>query len=81
MRKEVKSMRRSERLRYLRLIYNLSQTDIAKELGVTRNYLSQIENEKLVMSKEKFNEIVDIIYKIGEQKRKEDIKQIIKEEK
>ncbi len=74
-------MRRSERLRYLRLIYNLSQTDIAKELGVTRNYLSQIENEKLVMSKEKFNEIVDIIYKIGEQKRKEDIKQIIKEEK
>ena len=74
-------MRRSERLRYLRLIYNLSQTDIAKELGVTRNYLSQVENEKLVMSKEKFNEIVDIIYKIGEQKRKEDIKQIIKEEK
>lgn len=74
-------MRRSERLRYLRLIYNLTQSDIAKELGVTRNYLSQIENEKLVMSKEKFNEIVDIIYKIGEQKRKEDIKQIIKEEK
>ena len=74
-------MRKSERLRYLRLIYNLSQTEVAKELGVTRNYLSQIENEKLVMSKEKFNEIVDIIYKIGEQKRKEDIKQIIKEEK
>lgn len=74
-------MRKSERLRYLRLIYNLSQTHIAKELGVTRNYLSQIENEKLVMSEEKFNEIVDIIYKIGEQKRKEDIKQIIQEEK
>lgn len=73
-------MRRSERLRYLRLIYNLTQSDIAKELGVTRNYLSQIENEKLVMSKEKFNEIVDIIYKIGETKRKEDLKQILKDE-
>lgn len=73
-------MRKSERLRYLRLIYNLSQTDIAKELGVTRNYLSQIENEKLAMSGDKFNEIVDCIYKIGEQKRKEDIKQIIQEE-
>lgn len=74
-------MRRSERLRYLRLIYNLSQTDIAKELGVTRNYLSQIENEKLAMSEDKFKEIVDCIYKIGEQKRKEDIKQIIQEDK
>ncbi|HFF9302473.1 TPA: helix-turn-helix domain-containing protein [Clostridium perfringens] len=72
-------MRKSERLRYLRIIYNLSQKDIAQELGITRNYLSQLENEKLVMSDEKFNEIVDCIYKIGEEKRKEDIKQIIDE--
>lgn len=72
-------MRKSERLRYLRLIYNLTQQDIAKELGVTRNYLSQLENEKLIMSEDKFSEIVDCIYKIGEQKRKEDIKQIIEE--
>lgn len=73
-------MRKSERLRYLRLIYNLSQTEVAKELGVTRNYLSQVENEKLAMSEDKFNEIVDIIYKIGETKRKEDLKQILKDE-
>lgn len=72
-------MRRSERLKYLRIIYNLSQKDIAQELGITRNYLSQLENEKLVMSEEKFNEIVDCIYRIGEEKRKEDIKQIIDE--
>ncbi|EHK2345804.1 helix-turn-helix transcriptional regulator [Clostridium perfringens] len=70
-------MRKSERLRYLRLIYNLTQNDIAKELGATRNYISQLENEKLTMSEDKFKEIVDCIYKIGEQKRKEDIKQII----
>ena len=69
-------MRKSERLKYLRIIYNLSQKDIAQELGITRNYLSQLENEKLVMSDEKFNEIVDCIYRIGEEKRKEDIKQI-----
>ncbi|NGT53018.1 helix-turn-helix transcriptional regulator, partial [Clostridium perfringens] len=43
-------MRKSERLKYLRIIYNLSQKDIAQELGITRNYLSQLENEKLVMS-------------------------------
>lgn len=72
-------MRRSERLKYLRIIYNLSQKDIAQELGITRNYLSQLENEKLVMSDEKFGEIVDCIYRIGEEKRKEDIKQIIDE--
>ncbi|WP_317412197.1 helix-turn-helix transcriptional regulator [Clostridium baratii] len=73
-------MRRSERLRYLRLIYNLSQAEIGKEMGTTRNYISQLENEKLAMSEDKFKEIVDTIYKIGEQKRKEDIKQIIEEE-
>lgn len=73
-------MRKSERLRYLRLIYNLSQVEIGKEMGTTRNYISQLENEKLVMSEDKFKEIVDTIYKIGEQKRKEDIKQIIEEE-
>lgn len=73
-------MRKSERLRYLRLIYNLSQAEIGKEMGTTRNYISQLENEKLVMSEDKFKEIVDTIYKIGEQKRKEDIKQIIEEE-
>ncbi|EOU1776609.1 helix-turn-helix domain-containing protein [Clostridium perfringens] len=72
-------MRKSERLKYLRIIYNLSQKDIAQELGITRNYLSQLENEKLVMSDEKFCEIVDCIYRIGEEKRKEDIKQIIDE--
>lgn len=72
-------MRKSERLRYLRLIYNLTQQDIANNLKTTRNYISQLENEKLTMSNDKFSEIVDIIYKIGEQKRKEDIKQIIEE--
>ena len=72
-------MRKSERLKYLRIIYNLSQQTIAKELGVTRNYLSQLENEKLVMSEDKFSEIVDCIYRIGEEKRKQDIKQIIEE--
>ncbi|MDK0617130.1 helix-turn-helix transcriptional regulator [Clostridium perfringens] len=72
-------MRKSERLRYLRLIYNLTQQDIANEMKTTRNYISQLENEKLTMSNDKFSEIVDCIYKIGEQKRKEDIKQIIEE--
>lgn len=72
-------MRKSERLRYMRLIYNLTQNDIAKELGVTRNYLSQLENEKLAFTEDKFKEIVNCIYKIGEEKRKEDIKQIVEE--
>ncbi|EJT6153716.1 helix-turn-helix transcriptional regulator [Clostridium perfringens] len=70
-------MRKSERLRYLRLIYNLTQNDIAKELGTTRNYISQLENEKLTFSDDKFKEIVDCIYRIGEEKIRQDIKQII----
>ena len=73
-------MRRSERLKYLRIIYGLSQNDISKELNCTRNYLSQLENEKLNFGEEKYKEIINAIYKIGEIKRKEDIKKVLEEE-
>lgn len=73
-------MRKSERLRYLRIIYGLSQSDISRELNCTRNYLSQLENGKLNFGEEKYKEIVNAIYKIGEIKRKEDIKKVLEEE-
>lgn len=72
-------MRKSERLRYLRIIYGLSQSDISRELNCTRNYLSQLENGKLNFGEEKYKEIVNVIYKIGEVKRKEDIKKVLEE--
>lgn len=59
------------KLKYLRLLHNLTQTDIAKELHVTKNYISQIENGKLTYSQEQHNKIVNAIYKVSEQKKKQ----------
>lgn len=39
-------MLRGEKLRMLRLYKRILQKDIANVLGVTRNYISMLENEK-----------------------------------
>ena len=38
-------MSKGERLRYLRVLYGLNQTQIGKSIGTSRNYISQLENE------------------------------------
>lgn len=66
-------MRRSERIRFTRIMYGITQESVAKALGkgVTRNYISQIENNKLQFSEGKYIEIMNAIYKVGEQKKRE----------
>ena len=59
-----------ERIRYIRTNYGLSLEQVAKELGVTRNYLSMVENNKTMVSEEKLVEILNAIYKLGERERK-----------
>ena len=64
------AMNMRERIRYIRTNYGLSLEQVAKELGVTRNYLSMVENNKTMVSEEKLLEILNAIYKLGEQERK-----------
>ena len=59
-----------ERIRRTRTDYNLSLEQVGKELGVTKNYLSQIENNKVVASEDKLIEILNAVYKVGERERK-----------
>lgn len=63
-------MDKLERLRYLRVLYQLNQTQIGKSIGTSRNYISQIENGKLQISKEQYNKLINAIYRIGEAKKK-----------
>lgn len=67
------NVRRSERIRFTRAIYSLTQQEVADALGkgVSRNYISQIENEKLQFSEDRYKEIMNAIYKVGEQKRRD----------
>ena len=58
------------RIRRTRTDYNLSLEQVGKELGVTKNYLSQIENNKVVATDDKLLEILNAVYKVGERERK-----------
>ncbi|AOR23891.1 helix-turn-helix domain-containing protein [Clostridium taeniosporum] len=61
-----------ERIAYTRTIYKLSQTNVADALGVSRNYISMIENNNgnVGATQERLEEILNIIYKLGEEKKK-----------
>lgn len=64
------AMTMRERIRRTRTDYGLSLEQVGKELGVTKNYLSQIENNKVVATDDKLLEILNAVYKLGEQERK-----------
>ncbi|WP_195514688.1 helix-turn-helix domain-containing protein [Paraclostridium bifermentans] len=70
---------KGERLRYLRILYGLNQTQIGKSIGTSRNYISQLENEILPVSKEQYNRLVNAIYRIGEAKKQGRLKIVLEE--
>lgn len=70
-----------ERIRFLRQKYNLSQDALARNVigengkPVTRNYINMIENNtgNVAITEERAIEIINVIYKIGEKKRRENL--------
>ena len=75
------SMTLRERVRFLRTNYELSQDAVARNVigengkPVTRNYINMIENVtgNVATSDAKLIEIINIIYKIGEKKKRESL--------
>lgn len=67
-----------EIIRFLRQMYKLSQKTVADNLigengkPVSRNYINMIENGtgNVALSSERAKEIIDLIYKLGEEKKK-----------
>lgn len=61
-----------EVIRMTRIRYKLSQKEVGEALGSTRNYINMVENNtgNVGLSMEKAKEIIDAIYKIGEEKKK-----------
>lgn len=72
-------MSKGERLRYLRVLYQLNQTQIGKAIGTSRNYISQVENEILPISKAQYERLINAIYRIGEAKKKGLLKIVLEE--
>jgi transcriptional regulator with XRE-family HTH domain len=60
----------SLRLRERRLDLGLSAIDVAKKLGVTRNYISLVENDKTVPAEDKLQEFLDALSMDPEEQQK-----------
>lgn len=68
-----------ERIRYTRAIYNLTQLDVAKALGTSKQYITQIEKNRNLVSDEKLEEIYKITVKIGEAKKQGRMEEVLED--
>ncbi|MCD3240850.1 helix-turn-helix transcriptional regulator [Clostridium botulinum D/C] len=50
------------RLKDLRLTLNVSQDEVAQRMGVSRNYISMLENEKQGFSKDIYDKWINALY-------------------
>lgn len=68
-----------ERIRYTRAIYNLTQLDVAKALGTSKQYITQIEKNRNLVSDEKLEEIYKITVKIGEANKQGRMEEVLED--
>lgn len=68
-----------DRLRYMRVLYGLSQKNVADYLGCTKQYITQLETNKLTATEEKLEQILNAIYFLGEQKKQGRLKEILED--
>lgn len=68
-----------QKMKHLRLLQNLTQSNVGAVLGCTKNYISILENRKQFCSEEFYQRWLNAIYKLGsmtKQEQKEYIKQL-----
>jgi len=63
----------------MRVLYQLSQKNVADYLGCSKQYITQIETNKLVASQEKLEQILNAIYYLGEQKKQGRLKEVLED--
>ncbi len=60
----------AEKIKFLRLLHHITQAEIGVELGVTKNYISMLENRKQGYSEEFSTKWVNAIYSLAQKKEK-----------
>lgn len=68
-----------ERIRMTRAIYNITQKDVADYLGLTKQYITQIETNKLTATDERMEQILNAVYSVGELKKQGRLKEVLEE--
>lgn len=68
-----------QRMKYTRAIYGVSQTEVGNGLGTTKQYINQIENNKLNASDERLEQVINLIYRLGEAKKEGRLKEVMED--
>lgn len=68
-----------ERIRYTRTIYQLTQQDVADGFGISKQYITQIETGKKIATDERLEEVLSMVYKLGEAKKKGRLKDVLRD--
>lgn len=57
-------------MKLVRLLNNVTQKEIGDIMGVSKNYISMVENGKHYYSSEQCNKYLNAIYKIAQEKKR-----------
>lgn len=68
-----------ERIRYTRNIYDITQQNVADVLGVSKQYVTQIERDTLTATDKRLEEVLNAVYKAGEAKKQGRLEQVIED--
>jgi len=69
-----------EKLKFLRALHGLTQTEVAKKVPCTKNYLSEVEGGKAQYSDKQSLKIINAIYMAhAEKKTKNNVKEILED--
>ena len=70
-----------QRIKYTRLIYGITQKTFSQALGTSREYISMLENNKgnVGATDERLEEIINVIYKLGEADRVNKLEEVLEE--
>lgn len=68
-----------ERIRYTRAIYNLTQREVGEALGCAKQYITNVEKNRVPVSDEKLEEIYKVTVKIGEAKKNGRMKEVLED--
>lgn len=60
----------AEKMKLVRLLNNVTQKEIGDIMGVSKNYISMVENGKHYYSSEQCNKYLNAIYKIAQEKKR-----------
>jgi len=72
-------MQLRERIKMTRAIYDITQLNVAEYLGVSKQYITQIETNKLTATDERMEQILNAVYAVGELKKQGRLKEVLEE--